>query len=340
MGLRTQLLCAQDARKENDASAKQSIPDEVRFVAAGIQNARMQLHCASAMITSTTQRVKRFSQIMTSGIPVSDLSMGNSDVKTSEWHYQKPNLDITVTPEPGKMGDLRQSRLVMKNGEGTILMKYVPEGNNKTKPFNIARIISKEDIISNGLWAEHASLDPRSYAYQPFGEPLDEVFLKNNNHTTYKGEITFDGSQCMLIESHPTKNMSTLYCIDVQHGFLLRYGQVYITIKDYRFLEMDVQIPHLIGSQGTWLPALIESTFSLPKKSLPGNQDITDPNIAVTMSKTRIVISNFKADCDFPTGTFDMKFPKGTSVINQITGKTYKTPLTDKESKWSTDKNK
>ncbi len=144
------------------------------------------------------------------------------------------------------------------------------------------------------------------------------------------------------------KILRTIYWIDTEHGFIVRRLEDYLQIAGKQVLSRELQVPRLQESNGIWMPALVESKsyWRLPKikrkqsdKPLPPSGvspdrvEVSEDYVTLPPRITRVTISDFKADCELPPGVFDLEWPIGTQVQDNINQKNFVVEPDDSQKK-------
>lgn len=315
------------------------IAPEVRFVAAGVQNAREQFRRAQAVITYHSKRPKLYFERQRAialnphvRLPPSlreRLLKAPTDPRettsTSLFYYEAPNIFIEKQTDPKVAINIRSESVVIDANRAYVLELYdekegqSKQSNDKSGYYSFGYIRPRNEMLENGL-VKYAKLsDPRYYSYFDHlgGEPLDQRFLRADFLPTYQGEEVLNGSRCMKIEVSFLQDAKILYWIDVEHSFLLRRREERVNVGNEYLLSLETIVPQVQESNGIWLPTTVETReFLDPVKAEPGKSPEVDPSKVVF---SRTTISDFKANIDIPTNTFVMKWPIGTNVKNQIT---------------------
>ena len=311
---------------------------EVRFVIAGIQAARTQFPRVQAtlkyqLVTPKLYYERQKQMALNSRIPWSPeqqekllkMPMDKRDViSSSTFSYESPNIAIEDRADPKSIGILRFRRIVVNGNDCYVLDQYDRNKGQSNKPndesgyYSYGYIRPSNELMKNGLVDILQLSDPRYYCYfdRLGGEPIDQRLLRPEFKAAYQGEEVMYGSRCMKIEISFLQDAKILYWIDVEHNFLLRRREER-TYSGDDLLRDETVVPEVQESNGVWLPKAIEiHKFLEPVKSQSGQSPEFDASKVVL---TRVTISNFKAKMDIPSSTFEMKWPEGTRVRNQMT---------------------
>lgn len=348
-------LCAQDR-------VQSAVSPEVRFVVAGIENARQQIRCGQAKVTRYEMTPREYYLLMRLTDPQREIPKGDKDEEKTEiayWYYQQPRLSMRVEPASAANAPARviYDRFVSDGVTAKTLSKYdeskqksVPAPQqNEPEPNSIYYFGFIDDaavVTKSGLWGQWNQIDPRFYAHYFASKPLDLLFLEKRLGAQYKGEDVVEGSRCMKVEISD-KILRTIYWIDTEHSFVVRRLEDYLQVGGKQALSRELQVPRLQESNGIWMPALIESKsyWRLPKikeekgKPLPPSGvspdrvEVSEDYVTLPPKIMRVTISNFRADCNLPPNIFEMEWPIGTQVQDHINQKNFVVELDDDQKK-------
>nr|MDQ2730574.1 hypothetical protein [Armatimonadota bacterium] len=161
-------------------------------------------------------------------------------------------------------------------------------------------------------------------------------FLDHKPNYLYKGKEEVEGSPCWKVESDDPKTASTIYWIDVDHGFLVRRMQAFVVLDGKLTLISEVRVPSILESNGVWVPAVHEFRYywKVAQRAIaakygthpepvpaPGSKDEDQAKPVVAID--RLVISSFSANRDLPPDAFHLDWPVYTRIQNQISQKDY-----------------
>lgn len=341
-----------NAQQVTQKPTQDNIPAEVRFLAAGIQDARERLQCAQATVTSVEETPWEVALVNAADEEPHKSLKDTVSTTNAKWYYQKPKLSLLVEPDvsDNTIGEISE-RLVDDGTHIKYLQTYRTYVNKNTPNSRDARyrylglLNYSESAIKNGLWASHKDLDPRYYAYCPLGEPLDQTLLQTDNTPIAQGKEAMGGSQCMKVQFRRYGSKRIVCWLDLEHNFLLRRMEVYGTVSKQMVLESVLAISRLQESHGIWMPALAEiKQFSfltdVPEIGVPivnekepealnserikteGHLSILPPAI------TRIKISNFLVDGTIPPAAFTLEWPVGSTVQDRMLEREFIVPQT------------
>lgn len=354
-GFKTMTAQRQGTFAQAAVSVNKNTPPEVRFVAAGIENARQKLRCAQAVLSSHQRIYKEYSILRsfekTAG-GANDKSGGRADVQsqkedtevthTVQWYYQEPKIAMLVQPNGRTYGKIEGYRRLVADEKSAMIVEQhedkSPGIKAQDKFFYIGNISSPETILANGLWKAEQLFDPRYYVYYWGIMPLDELLAANDSSPIFKGEEIVAGSRCLKIEAATSKDTRTIFWVDTEHSFLIRRQENYKLLNGKPALEIEVQVPRLLESNGIWFPAVIERKdffamqlavdqkfFEGRAEFVPGvplNKVRIEGGIAsLPRAEYRITITDFKADCDVSPEVFTMYWPLGTNIRDNINQK-------------------
>lgn len=308
--------------QNNQDSTRTQVPPEIRFVAAGIENARQQLQCGQSAVTVYQFTPKEYFKTRQplGGQPS---HQDREETTKSWWNYQAPKMSLSTRIDPASSDIMRYQRLVIDVAGDKSLQGYDDSAkNSRGGTYYMGSIMPHGQILKNGLAQEYEMNDPRYYAYYYGNLPLDKLFLKKTGipmfdgmpSPVYKGEASVEGSRCMMVEVRPSKDIRWIYWIDVEHGFLVRRQESYRQRGDRELMYMEVRVPRLVESNGSYLPALVEKKqFFVNAKGQNDNAVVNNRPLL-----TRVSISDFKADCNISPEVFLMKWPVGTNITDVI----------------------
>lgn len=310
----------------NRYSQAQAQPSkEVRFVAAGIEDARRQLS-SSQIVLSRVQTIPKealagfYAEEPQEARPRMD--QDKVEAETAWWYYQEPQLCMVVKPDNNNSdqkqtdSDLVYSRLISNQTSATIFQEYEHKGEKlKTRGrfYYEGQLNDPEKVMRKGMWHFYEYLDPRFYTYTDVGKPLDEILLSNKPPAEYKGEEVIEGSKCMKLEVERYADWHEVFYIDTEHSFLIRRVQQYAGLPAKRILVGTTEASHLIESSGRWLPTLVERKDFV---------DGTGPNNTAIVQTIRI--SEFNANCQLPPEIFNVSWPIGTNVTDSVNQMSFK----------------
>lgn len=348
----TPLIVALAAYFLNAGQLQAQVAPEVRFVAAGIANARQQLHCGQVTVTRTrveSKEIAAFMRLLTGEATETKVDVNQETRETAQWRWQESKLSLLVNFDRFNPREIRRSERIVSDGRvATILTEYENPAHLEHGIYHRGTIAPAETVLKDGIYLFHAEFDPRFEAYYDHyniagQKPLDELFLQSKPPAVFKGEETLEGSRCMKIEIMnfglgAPQGAPTHYWIDIEHGFLLRRQEEQSVVGQklgQKALNWEVRVPRLIENNGVWLPAEVERkrTFNFDADKLRANEKRRIPlesykfegRIAFFPPNVeRITFSEFKADCDLPPDAFILKWPVGTSVQDKFTQKTFK----------------
>jgi hypothetical protein len=241
----------------------------------------------------------------------------------SIFSHQPPKVAIERRANPKASALLRFERVILNDKLAYVLEQYDQNKGQSTKPndesgyYSFGYIRPSTELLKDGLVDPLQLSDPRYHCYFDHlgGEPIDQRLLRPDFKAVYLGEEIINGSRCMKMEVSFLQDAKILYWIDAEHGFLLRRREER-TYSGKDLLREETVVPELQESNGVWLPKTVETRqFIEPVNSKAGQSPEIDPSKVIV---TRTTFSDFKANTDIPTSTFDMKWPKGANVRNQI----------------------
>jgi hypothetical protein len=296
------------------AAQKAQVSNEVRFVAAGIEDARHHLQCAHVKVERYQLIPKEalmyiYSRPNAPKISASILTKDDEQRQVAWWNLRTPDISITVEPDQTDSQQiLRYERLNVNKNIARLLQAYQrldkDKSNERGQYYYEGFIRNPSTIIKNDLWHAYEYLDPRFYAYSAVGIPLEQLFLNGATPAIFKGEEKLYNSRCMKIEVIRNPNYYEIYWIDIEHSFIVRRVENYSRVDDKSMLIGETRIPNLIGKNNQWLPGTVE------RKDF-----VSGPKI---FNFQRIIFSEFNNDCQFSPETFDFSWPLGTNVTDEI----------------------
>jgi len=309
---------------EDRNPANGGIPPAVRFVAAGIADARSKLRCARATVQHVQTTSKAVRDILRSVSQtfrlVGPIDSDDVQERRATWFLRGGELSMAVVPEqeasPGS--GLRSVRIVADEDRAQVLYEYA--GSQARR---LGNVLAREELMPKGLWSEYEMLDPRYYAYCRGARPLDEALLDPALSASYEGDEVVDGSQCMKVALRlgEGKSRKEEYWIDTDHGYIVRRYRKLLPFHGQSYVQCESSASKLVESKGVWLPGLFEETSFLHKTLLPEYKG-TDPTAMFVAGTKRAIVTEFQVDCEFPPGIFEMQWPPGTRVHDQVEGTT------------------
>ena len=316
---------AQEEAKIKSAKDSENLSSEVRYIAAGINNARHQVECGQLsanyyQFTPKESMVKFDSQGKISAV---EGAVDKERIDKISLEYDKTRLHTKILYQGYNSSPSRVENLVVQQGKAQFFSEYKYIGQNRADSVRIFRegvIALSDDILEDGFWRNHQYWDPRAYVYAVGTMPLDKFFLNSVPAVTFAGTDTWRGSRCMKLKRNTGEDSYLVYWIDVEHSFLLRRIESYLREGNENLLGGEMQVPRLIESNSTWFPAEIEVktywnvTGVVPDK---GNGSARRPIIR------RLTVENLQTKCDFPIGTFDFDWPLNTLISDEIQQKTF-----------------
>lgn len=341
-------------RAQNNTDGKSAdIAPELRFLVAGISDARAKLRCAQAHISYNEVTSKEFAQLLADAEASNEETPGDTDTnmvgKDQEtnvaawWYIKDEQLSMFVKPDSPRVN---YEQIVANSTTAKIVTEFREsdklQASQSVKAsagvYHFGSIVRNEVVLKNQLWRQWNSLDPRFYAFQLGSLPLDERILKSNPPAIYRGEETVDGSRCMKVQVHPFNGISKVYYVDVDHGFIIRRLEDYQDINGKSVLVGELTTSQIVGEAGIWLPTFIESKAYSPllitketqtaevKKALslaPDGVKIEDGMITFPAQAYQVKISDLKINCNIDPRAFILNWPIGTQVQDQVSDEKY-----------------
>ena len=351
------LLALEVARPASMRQGREAAP-EIRYVAAGMENARSLLSPASARVT-LSQFTPRQVRMLVGRIAEenSQETVDRESTQTARWYCQGDRLSMSVEPAGGPDTEpLRLVRLVADERDARILYRYArpdPETEGEWHLADSGSILPVGGALAHGLWQTWERLDPRYWAYFDGEQPLDRELLASEPPPAFVGEEQLYDSRCMKIELWAGDAVRVFYWIDVDHSFIIRRSELYQKVGDEMRLVREVDTSEVAESGGCWLPARVESRFSWQVKATgqaedagrlvaPDNTDPTGIKVEEGIATLppviqRVTITDFAANQPIPAEVFSLEWPLDTEVHDQITNRYFVvTALSPAEyEKWS-----
>jgi hypothetical protein len=318
-------LSAQE--RQPDDGVSRSPAAEIRFIAAGIENARSVVRCARANVSRyQLTPVEIFDDLRSSDPSSQGMNLPTATeekVTTARWYFQRPRWLLTVETDAKDPSILRSQTLAVNGSQASILQEYDESGNHPKKAksddtrYAMGAIVPAQDTVKDGIGqAGFEYLDPRAYAYFlfPGGRTLEQVLLKSDPAAVIRGEEIIGNSRCTKIEVWLTRNRQGFLWIDVDHGFLLRRIEENIRRGDKMLLSRHVEVPQIVSSNDIWFPALVEERRLFYLQHVLNPQQELRPVVILN----RITITGFKTDCDLPGDELSIRWPVGTRIQDTI----------------------
>lgn len=305
----------------------ENIPSQIRFLAAGILDARGKFKSDQATIEYHEVLP---SQWLYPKKPVGGEGKENPAAnrvtnRVAQWRIKDSNLAVFIKSDPNDVGGvLNYKRFV---SDGRQIRQLFAYDDSKTKPgggpYYFGGVGAAEEGFRHGLLRTEENYDPRAYAFYtyPGGKPLDEAILTNNPPAVFGGETTIEGSKCMRVDL-PGGAFTYSFWVDIEHGFIIRRREEHIKLAEKTILKRIVRTPQIIESKGKWLPAIVEQKnyfTAYPVTEPPGLPD----DAQVPYILRRVTISNFKAECDSVPEAFILDWPLGTNLTDTLYQKQY-----------------
>ena len=307
--------------------ATNTAPPEVRFVAAGISDARGKLRRAQADVYFYKVTYKELLRAEETQPAAPGQLDDKVEIQAAYWAYRDPDLAMDIRDIDPFGSLLREKQLLANTGSiRTLFTGYEPDAQGKppVKPAVTGLVLPADQGMRNGLPDGDALMDPRSWAFFENTTPLDRLFLDKREHATFQGEDVIDRSRCMKIQLDPNPEERWLYWIDVEHGFVVRRQEVYTYVKGQAILSSKQEALRLSESGGVWLPTVIESRVFFPTAGLPGFPVAAGPSATMTGVFLIVTISGFRTDLEsVPSTVFSLAWPPGTAIHDLVTGKNY-----------------
>ena len=316
--------CVEVVPPNVDAGA---VPPQVRFLAAGIADARAKFRCGQAIVTYYSISYKEWFLALQAAnhVPPGVLGKDTDDVeiRTCYWHCRVPALATDII-DAGPTGAVLSRKQLVTSGDSVRRLTTQHYPGTKQPPTLQGVVLTQDTGLQNGLQKDDPLMDPRSYAFFLGARPLDQLLLDKREHASFQGEETLDASRCMKIQTTHGLETRTVYWIDVQHGFVVRRIERYSRVNGEDVLRMRQEALRLSESGGVWLPTAIESRLFLPKKLLPQYRDIPDWTTPFTGVCSLVTISRFSTELEPGlSSAFSLPWPRGTMVQDTVTGKNY-----------------
>jgi hypothetical protein len=309
------------------ATDKKQIPAEVRFVAAGIENARRNLHCVQLQFTYS-QIIPRqhITTVSPQELPPSGESNDGKDqitVTKGNWYFQDGVLSVKVEPSvPLNPRVTSFTRRMVADAKLAKLLSnpYIPKTSINQRYHAPAGVISpSEEVLHDGIWGALPHLDPRYYMYYTNTYPLDQVFVKTKFSPTFEGEVKFKDSKCVKIGVRFNESTRQVFYIDTDHGFIVRRREGYRLLSDKWMLSFEDEALELQKDNNVWFPVAVEM------------KDYWDLKSASPIIK-RYEISGLRVGCNIPKEVFDLDWPIGTVVEDKVKDSIYRVmPVTQKK---------
>ena len=256
------LVCLVGACSIGMMSSKKSgfsAPDDaeqIRFLAAGIKNARQKSWRAHAVVTFVTETSaeanKAFAAVFKQATPG---TFPQTDVKTTArawWNCNGSKLAVFFQEENAEQSQALSATVfekIVSDGEKakTLTLFSNPAGDDSSQRLRFFRgvIASADKSLDNGIWRFHQDMDPRYLAYNYDSSSfVDEILLDPSLKKLYLGQQVVEGSNCAGVEVQITSdsaetsqegekalttgdvkfasNMFYTLWIDLEHDFILR----------------------------------------------------------------------------------------------------------------------
>lgn len=306
---------------QTQSSPKAQVPANVRFVAAGIANAREQIRCVRAAVVYHESNPQEWLEAMRSAAKDKGVEMPGLAVErrlTAQWYHQNSRFAMLIQPGSEDADTWRYQHLVVGDEHERYVQKLDDKKGSKGGVYYLGSVSPLGTSLKNGRWEAWSFMDPRSYAYFYGKWPLDKLLLENNPPPVFKGEATVEGSRCMKIELSRSKDSRQIFWFDAEHGFLLRRMETYHQMNDKMILDEEMRVPEVVESNGVWLPATVEiKNFVSLRGDSEKAQGVPKPFIFTR----RVTVSDFQADCALPPEVFTLSWPLGTNITDTISQK-------------------
>lgn len=325
-------ISQQETLPSNGSALKSQISAEVRFVVAGIEHYREEIHFGQALVIRHEKFPKALLLLLkaTHDAQPDETPDFSTDAKeqektqTAQWVYQQPKLSMLVKPFANNPQEFLQSEHLVTDGKQVkILEEYVdevPGHKGQFKSRYVGTISHVETVLANNVWKSWNELDPRVLAYYHGDKPLDRLFLEVTPPPLYRGESSIAGSRCMSLELDRPKGYQLQFWIDVDHGFIIRRTELRQLQNNRPILLMESQVSQIIKSGDIWLPGLIESKSYIQLRVTEAGGKISSRTISIDRT---ITVSNFEVSGEMKPESFTLKWPRGTSVHDDINDKAY-----------------
>jgi hypothetical protein len=354
------LSLAAGANLAHSARAGQSPGEEMSAVIAGLRSYREKvdgLRCLRATVVRYNSTPREINLLLhASDAPTGRFAPAGRDeetLDTARWYFQEARLSVLTehATNNSEAARMRYRRLVV-DGERALLLKgYDTElpavpGGRSVVPFE-GMIAPRQNVLVNGVFVEARELSPHIIALQGFGprdQPLDQVLLNSDPPPVYAEDVLY-GSRCATVRLRSAQGIETSYWIDKEHGFAIRQMEVRAPMGGKMVVVNRMQVPRLAKGDGLWLPALMEIKNYWPLRATKADKTGSVQNLKEGLAKigiapgrirmegdiaflppivTRVTMSDLETGCDAPSRAFDLIWPQGTAVQDQITGKTFR----------------